>query len=128
MRIGIIASKTAKNVDLGTILPTNTSKLITSSTLGVGQEVVNYAKQHNIKLAEKFPDFTKHGTMAAFKRDCLIIESSDLVLFFWDGLIEPTLADLLDHADDHGIPTKVYMTEDTRKEIHGKTIKEGTSN
>lgn len=123
MRIGIIASNSIKEVGLQQYLPTSTTKLITSSGLGVGQEVVKYAKANKLQLAEKFPDFTKHGSAASFKRDCAIIENSDKVLFFWDG--SKGLGDLLSYADNHGIKTIVYLDITAKGDYSVENIKKG---
>ena len=45
-----------------------------------------WAKENNVKTLIHRPDWNVHGKAAGFIRNELIVDDSDLIIAFWDGL------------------------------------------
>ena len=85
MKIAIIGSRNIFIVDLGKYLPENVTEIVSGGAKGVDICARKYAENHNIKITEFLPEYSKYGKAAPLKRNIQIIEYADEVLAFWDG-------------------------------------------
>ena len=85
MKIAIIGSRNIFIDDLGKYLPENVTEIVSGGAKGVDKCARKYAENHNIKITEFLPEYSKYGKAAPLKRNIQIIEYADLVIAFWDG-------------------------------------------
>lgn len=85
MKVAVIGSRGLQIKKLEDYLPPETIEIVSGGAMGIDTCARDYANEHNIKLTEFLPDYSKHGRRAPLIRNDLIIEYSDLVLAFWDG-------------------------------------------
>lgn len=96
MRLAIIGSRSFTDVELAervfvSFFPKGKVSLIVSGGARgadlIGREI---SKRHSIELLEFIPDWSGLGKSAGFIRNRKIIESSDMVLAFHDGISRGT--------------------------------------
>ena len=85
MKIAIIGSRNIFIDDLGKYLPENVTEIVSGGAKGVDKCARKYAENHNIKITEFLPEYSKYGKAAPLKRNVQIIEYADEVMAFWDG-------------------------------------------
>ena len=85
MKIAIIGSRNIFIDDLGKYSPKNVTEIVSGGAKGVDKCAKKYAENHNIKITEFLPEYSKYGKAAPLKRNIQIIEYADKVLAFWDG-------------------------------------------
>lgn len=85
MKVAVIGSRGLTVNNLGDYLPEDTTEIISGGTKGVDACAREYANANGIKLTEILPEYEKCKRNAPLIRNISIIESSDLVLAFWDG-------------------------------------------
>ena len=85
MKLAIIGSRELILEDLDRYLPEGVTEIVSGGARGVDTCAKEYAKSHNIKLTELFPQYEKYGRSAPLKRNLQIIDYSDEVLAFWNG-------------------------------------------
>lgn len=107
MRVAVIGSRKLKVNDLENYLPADTTEIISGGAHGVDTSAREYALAHKIKLTEFLPDYDKYGKAAPLKRNISIIENSDLVLAFWDGVSHGTKF-VIDSCKKRNIPIIIY--------------------
>lgn len=61
-------------------------EIISGGAIGADSLGAKFADDYGIKKTIFLPDWEKHGKKAGFVRNRDIIENSDFVLAFWDGL------------------------------------------
>jgi hypothetical protein len=66
------------------------SLLVSGGAIGPDQFGEQYAKEYKIPLSKKLPDWNKHGRGAGMIRNTEIVESSDVIVAFWDGVSNGT--------------------------------------
>ncbi len=107
MKVAVIGSRGLSIDDLGKYLPSDTTEIVSGGARGVDTSAKIYAKQHGIKLTEFLPDYTTHGRQAPLIRNIDIIEYSDMVLAFWDGVSNGT-AFVINNCKKRNVPVKVF--------------------
>lgn len=90
MKIAIIGSRECSNIDFAGNLEAvlNVSKddtIISGGAKGIDTLAANYAKEKNINLIEILPDYKKNGRAATFIRNREIVDSSNIIVAFWNG-------------------------------------------
>lgn len=85
MKVAVIGSRGLAVNNLGDYLPKDTTEIISGGAKGIDACAREYANANNIKLTEILPEYEKYKRNAPLIRNIAIIESSDLVLAFWDG-------------------------------------------
>lgn len=108
MRVAIIGSRGITVDNLGIYLPANTTEIISGGAKGIDTYARNYAISHNIKLTEFLPEYDKYGRAAPLKRNITIIQNSDIVLAFWDGVSCGTKF-VIDKCGEMGITVKIFI-------------------
>ncbi len=107
MKVAVIGSRGLAIDDLGKYLPPDTTEIVSGGARGVDTSARIYARQHGIKLTEFLPDYTTHGRQAPLIRNIDIIEYSDMVLAFWDGVSNGT-AFVINNCRKRNVPVKVF--------------------
>lgn len=110
MRVAVIGSRNLTIFNLGDYLPPDTTEIISGGAKGIDTCARNYAKANDIKLTEFLPEYSKYGRKAPLNRNITIIESSDLVLAFWDGVSKGTKF-VINYSKSHGIPIHIYTAK-----------------
>ena len=80
--------------------------IISGGAKGADDMGAKFAKINNIGLREYIPDWDKHGKSAGFIRNRNIINDSDFILAFWDGISKGT-ANSLSLAKKQKKPTLI---------------------
>lgn len=86
MKVAVIGSRDLQVRDLGAYLPPETTEIVSGGARGIDACARLYAEQHGLKLTEFLPDYTLFGRRAPLVRNDRIIDYSDHVLAFWDGI------------------------------------------
>ena len=90
MKVAVVGSRNIKIENLGEYLPPNTEEIVSGGAKGVDSCAREYAIANKIKLTEFLPNYNRYGRGAPIKRNELIVENSDLVIAFWDGVSKGT--------------------------------------
>lgn len=76
-------------------------RLVSGGAAGADSLVEQYAKDNGIDILVIKPDWQRHGRGAGFIRNKIIVDTSDMVVAFWDGASRGT-KDSMDHAEKTG--------------------------
>lgn len=93
MRVGVVGSRGFNDYPLLlSILDKVPSVdcIVSGGANGADSLAARFAKERNIKLIEFIPDWNLYGKRAGFIRNELIIDNSDIVYAFWDGVSKGT--------------------------------------
>ena len=96
MSIAIVGSRDFKNFDFleKTILENykieNITELISGGSIGADTLAEQFAIKHSIPMSIFTPDWDLYGKSAGYKRNIQIIDMSDEVIAFWDGISKGT--------------------------------------
>lgn len=90
MKVAIIGSRNITVNNLQKYLPSDITEIVSGGARGIDACARNYAHAHGIKLVEFLPDYDKYGKFAPLQRNLLIIDYSDEVIAFWDGVSHGT--------------------------------------
>lgn len=90
MRVAIIGSRGLQVDDIGHYLPNGVTEIVSGGARGIDTCAKIYAEKNGIKLTEFLPQYERFGRAAPLKRNIEIIENSDIVLAFWDGVSRGT--------------------------------------
>ena len=66
------------------------NSIVSGGASGADSLGAKFAKENGVSLKEYLPEWDKYGKSAAFKRNRTIIENSDCVLCFWNGISRGT--------------------------------------
>src|SRR5690242_4999307 len=90
VRIGVVGSRSFNDYELlkrmldaykGMV-----SLIVSGGAAGADSMAEKWALENNVKTCIFKPDWEKHGKSAGFIRNKDIVDNSDLILAFWDGL------------------------------------------
>ena len=96
MSIAIVGSRDFKNFDFleKTILENykieNITELISGGAIGADTLAEQFAIKHSIPMSIFKLDWDVYGKSAGYKRTSLIIDNSDEIIAFWDGISKET--------------------------------------
>lgn len=68
--------------------------LISGNAKGVDSIGEKWAKSHDIQIELYKPDWQKYGRAAGIIRNKVMVENSDFVVIFWDGVSKGTKSDI----------------------------------
>ena len=68
--------------------------LISGGAKGVDSIGEEWAKSHRIFVEQYKPDWEKYGRGAGIVRNKIMVENSDFVIIFWDGVSKGTKSDI----------------------------------
>lgn len=108
MKIAIIGSRNLKVLDLGKYLPKGTTEIVSGGAKGIDSCAKEYAVKNKIKITEFLPEYDKYGRVAPLKRNDLIIDYSNMVLAFWDGVSRGTKY-VIENCKRKNKPIKIYL-------------------
>jgi len=93
MKFAVIGSRSFSDYKfLEKVLSTfDITEIISGGAKGADSLAEQYAKEHNIKTTVFLQDWNKYGKSAGFLRNADIINASDEVIAFWDGVSRGTL-------------------------------------
>lgn len=105
MKLGIIGSRSFLDyhlleVTINQFINTCTNSIthiVSGGAKGADTLANRYAEEKNIEMIVFKPDWKKYGKRAGYIRNTDIIENSDIVIAFWDG-ISPGTKDSIDKA------------------------------
>lgn len=60
------------------------SQIVSGGAIGADTLAARYAQENSLPLVEFFPCYTKYGKKAPFVRNKQIVQSSDIIIAFWD--------------------------------------------
>lgn len=86
MRVAIVGSRSFTDFDLAPYIPDGLTEIVSGGAIGVDTIARNYAVKHGIKCREFLPDYERYGKCAPLLRNIDIINYSDRVIVFWDGI------------------------------------------
>lgn len=96
MKLAVVGSRGFNNYDL---LKTKLdalhdkrpiSLIISGGAQGADSLAERWAKENGIESKIFLPDWNQYGKSAGYKRNILIIEASDAVIAFWNGISKGT--------------------------------------
>lgn len=94
MKLAIVGSRNFNNYDLLCDLleskKVKITTIISGGAVGADSLGKKFAMENNINYIEYLPNWSTHGKSAGYIRNKLIIENSDAVLAFWDGISKGT--------------------------------------
>lgn len=115
MRIAIVGSrgfKALKYVDDFVREHVKSDDLIvTGGALGVDLAAMKAAKSYGRSMLVHYPDWNTYGKKAGYLRNVKIIEDSDVVVAFWDGLSKGT-AHSISEAEKANKMVRVFVEDD----------------
>ena len=112
MNIGIVGSRGVTNEDWvfrkldKILLPLTVNNIVSGGARGVDTMAKNYANRNNINLIEHKPQYQNYPKgqewRAPLDRNTTIVEESNLIVAFWDGVSTGTM-DSVNKARERGI-------------------------
>ncbi len=110
MKIGVIGSRSLRVDNIGDYLPKNCTEIISGGARGVDSCAAEHSKNNKIILTELLPDYKRYGRAAPLVRNKKVVESSDMIIAFWDGRSKGTKY-VIDYAKKINKPCNVIMLE-----------------
>lgn len=83
------------------------SKIVSGGAKGVDSMAAQYAQEHDIELEVFYPDWTKYGRSAGYRRNVQIVDASDELFIMWDSKSKGTKL-TIDIAKKKGKPCHVH--------------------
>ena len=107
MRVAVIGSRGLQINNLEDYLPEGVTEIVSGGAKGIDTCAKNYALEHDLKLTEFLPEYSRYGRGAPLRRNITIIEYADLVLAFWDGESRGTKY-VIDNCKKRNIPVVIH--------------------
>ena len=85
MKVAIIGSRSISEFDRGSVLPADTTEIITGGAQGMDAIAQAYASSAGVPCTVIRPDYRRYGKGAPLRRNEEIIRMADLVIAVWDG-------------------------------------------
>jgi hypothetical protein len=123
MRVAVVDSRSFTDYGLlfDTLSSINITQIISGGAIGADSLAARYAREKSIELVEFIPKWYISGVYdksAGFKRNKDIVNASEIVYAFWDGISRGTKSSI-DYAKKLGIKSVVilYQNQPTEKGI-----------
>jgi hypothetical protein len=108
MKVAIIGSRGLEVPNLEDYVPAELTEVVSGGARGVDTSARNFAIANDIKLVEFLPDYDKYKRRAPLVRNLEIIEYSDIVLAFWDGVnLTPGTSHVINNCKKKGVELKI---------------------
>jgi hypothetical protein len=105
MKVGIVGSRTITNYEtIKEVLDKTLEKddvIISGGASGVDSLAEMYARLNNLSCEVYKAEWDNYGKSAGFIRNSKIVEESDYIIAFWDGISKGTL-DTIKKAENVG--------------------------
>jgi hypothetical protein len=113
MRVAVVGSRGFSDYVLlsKTLAPLEITQIVSGGAIGADILGARYANENNIPLLEFIPVWYKNGVYdnsAGFKRNKDIVNASDIVYAFWDGVSKGTKS-TIDFAKKIGVKSVVIL-------------------
>lgn len=88
MRVGVVGSRSLFVSDevIARHLPEGASVIVSGGAVGVDRCAREFARRHGLEYREFLPEYGKFGRRAPVVRDQLIVDDSEFLLAFHDGV------------------------------------------
>ena len=120
MKIGVVGSRTFDDYKLLTdtleALVDNIEVIVSGGANGADKLAAKYAQNKNINLIEFLPQWQLHGRSAGIIRNRSIVQESDMILAFWDGLSKGT-ANTISRARKAGKTVRVITYAEIENDL-----------
>ncbi len=116
MKVAIVGSRVLYVCNLQKYIPDTTTELVSCGKKGVKIDAHDFAEKNNLKLTEILCDYRLYGKSAPLKRNIAIIDYSDEIVAFWDGLSSGTKF-IIDRCNRLNKKITVYMPSAANKDI-----------
>ncbi len=90
MKLAVIGSRSLVVKELEKYVSNDVTEIVSGGAKGADFCAKEFAISHKIKFTEFLPDYKRYGRAAPLYRNSEIIEYSDAVLAFWDGISKGT--------------------------------------
>ncbi len=90
MKLLIVGSRSIKNFDLTGYVSDDVDLIISGGAEGVDTIAEEYADKHRISKLIIRPNYKKYAKSAPLKRNEVMVDLADEVLFIWDGVSKGT--------------------------------------
>jgi hypothetical protein len=109
MRFAVIGSRSYNNKEqlnrtLSFFIKNKGDVVVSGGAAGADKLGAEWAIEKGFEVKEYIPDWDKYGKGAGFRRNADIINDSDMVICFWDGISKGT-ANSIGLAKDKKKPT-----------------------
>ncbi len=106
MKVAVVGSRDIVIKNLKGFLPLNTTEIVSGGAKGVDSCAADYAKKNDLSLKVFLPEYKKYGKSAPLKRNIEIIDYSDIVIAFWNGVSKGTKF-VIDKCNEKGKEIRV---------------------
>lgn len=86
----------------------NITEVVSGGAKGVDSIAEKYAKDSGIRTNIFLPEWKKYGKRAGFVRNVTLIDNSDMIIAFWDGISRGTKHSI-DYANRKGKDVHTWM-------------------
>ena len=120
MKLAVVGSRGIKECDLDSLVPLETTEIISGGARGVDTLAVEYARKRGIPVREFFPDYERYGRKAPLIRNEQIVVACDQVLAVWDGHSSGTMYTVR-LAHSLGKPVRLCRLKPNEEPLEGQT-------
>lgn len=116
MRVAVVGSRNIAfdyehfGTLLTSMLPDETTAIVSGGARGVDRLAARYAREHNLPVTEYLPDYGLFGKTAPLIRNRTIIDNADFVIAVWDGTSRGTL-NSIDYTLECNKPLAIYYIQ-----------------
>ena len=110
MKIAIIGSRNLIVENLEKYIPDNCEEIVSGGADGIDKCAKDYANKLKITLKEFFPEYKIYGRSAPIVRNKLIVDYSDEVIAFWNGVSKGTKS-VIDYCKKRNKKCTVIMCD-----------------
>ena len=110
MKIAIIGSRDLHIDNLGDYLPDGVTEIVSGGAKGIDSDAEAYSMVNNLKMTVFLPDYNRYKRGAPIIRNKQIVDYSDEVIAFWDGISKGTKS-VIDYCMKTGKKVTVVKNE-----------------
>ena len=90
MKVAVVGSRGISVRNLENYLPNEVTEIISGGARRVDSCAKEYALKNNLRYTEFLPEYNKYGKAALLIGNLQIIDYSDKIIAFWDGISRGT--------------------------------------
>lgn len=124
MRIAVVGSRKYEFPELVTSFVSlfrSEDILVSGGAWGVDSIAQKKAREMGLECRIFYPDWDREGKSAGFKRNKFIVDDSDYVVAFWDGVSRGTLSSMK-MAMESKKPLTIYVNDEVRHRNGGELM------
>jgi predicted Rossmann fold nucleotide-binding protein DprA/Smf involved in DNA uptake len=113
MKVGVVGSRTFGDYDLmcKTLDAYPIKEIISGGAYGADKLAEYYARRHHLNLTVHHPLYDRYGKGATHIRNKLIVDESDIIVAFWNGVSRGTFS-TISFARQAGKKVVIVNTEE----------------